>query len=85
MVKLETLYLKNTKIKNDIDLKNNVNLKYFYISGKEEGEEPRVENFDFTNNSKLKYIYIGDRNLKNFDLGKYHNLKYLNLKNNVTK
>ena len=83
MVKLETLYLKNTKIKNDIDLKNNVNLKYFYISGKEEGEEPRVENFDFTNNSKLKYIYIGDRNLKNFDLGKYVNLTRIELENNI--
>ena len=83
MVKLETLYLKNTKIKNDIDLKNNVNLEYFYISGKEEGEEPRVENFDFTNNSKLKYIYIGDRNLKNFDLGKYVNLTRIELENNI--
>ena len=83
MVKLETLYLKNTKIKNDIDFKNNVNLERFEIGGVEEGEEPRVENFDFTNNLKLKTIEIKDRNLKNFDLGKYVNLKSIELENNI--
>ena len=83
MVKLETLYLKNTKIKNNIDLTNNVNLERFEIGGVEEGEEPRVENFDFTNNLKLKTIEIKDRNLKNFDLGKYVNLKSIELENNI--
>ena len=77
------MYLIDTKIKNDIDLKNNVNLEHFSISGKEEGEEPRVENFDFTNNLKLSSINIEDRNLKNFDLGKYVNLNGITLKNNI--
>ena len=83
LLKLKYLYLTEIKLESNIDLKNNVNLKLFYISGKEEGEEPRVENFDFSSNIKLELLTIGDRNLKNFDFGKYHNLKYLKLENNV--
>ena len=51
--------------------------------GVEEGEEPRVENFDFTNNLKLKELEIKDRNLKNFDLGKYVSLTSIELENNI--
>ena len=83
MPKLKDLFLYKTKIKNNIDLRNNVNLERFEIGGVEEGEEPRVENFDFTNNLKLKTIEIKDRNLKNFDLGKYVNLKSIELENNI--
>ena len=83
MPKLKDLLLYKTKIKNNIDLRNNVNLERFEIGGVEEGEEPRVENFDFTNNLKLKTIEIKDRNLKNFDLGKYVNLKSIELENNI--
>ena len=83
MPKLKDLLLYKTKIKNNIDLRNNVNLERFEIGGVEEGEEPRVENFDFTNNLKLKKIEIKDRNLKNFDLGKYVNLKSIELENNI--
>ena len=83
LLKLKYLYLTETKLESNIDLKNNVNLEIFTISGKEEGEEPRVENFDFTNNLKLRHINIGDRNLKNFDLGKYVNLKGITLTNNI--
>ena len=83
MPKLKDLFLYKTKIKNNIDLRNNVNLERFEIGGVEEGEEPRVENFDFTNNLKLKTIEIKDRNLKNFDLGKCVNLKSIELENNI--
>ena len=83
LLNLQGLSLNKTKIKDNIDLKNNVNLEYFGVSGKEEGEEPRVENFDFTNNLKLRSINIGDRNLKNFDLGKYVNLRGIALTNNI--
>ena len=83
LLNLQGLSLNKTKIKDNIDLKNNVNLEHFGVSGKEEGEEPRVENFDFTNNLKLRSINIGDRNLKNFDLGKYVNLRGIALTNNI--
>ena len=83
MPKLKDLFLYKTKIKNNIDLRNNVNLERFEIGGVEEGEEPRVENFDFTNNLKLRTLEIKDRNLKNFDLGKYVNLKSIELENNI--
>ena len=83
MPKLKDLLLYETKIKNNIDLTNNINLERFWIGGVEEGEEPRVENFDFTNNLKLKKLEIKDRNLKNFDLGKYVSLTSIELENNI--
>ena len=83
LLKLKYLDLTETKLESNIDLKNNVELKSFSISGKEEGEEPLVENFNFSSNLNIKELSIGDRNLKNFDLGKYHNLKYLKLENNI--
>ena len=83
MPKLKDLLLYETKIKNNIDLTNNIDLERFWIGGVEEGEEPRVENFDFTNNLKLKTIEIKDRNLKNFDLGKYVSLTSIELENNI--
>ena len=83
LLNLRVLSLMETKIKENIDLKNNVNLEYFGVSGKEEGEEPRVENFDFSSNIKLEGLSIGDRNLKNFNIKKYFNLKGLYLKNNI--
>ena len=83
MPKLKYLSLDKTKIKNNIDLRNNVNLERFEIGGVEEGEEPKVENFDFTNNLNLKTLEIKDRNLKNFDLGKYVNLTSIELENNI--
>ena len=83
LLKLKYLYLTETKLESNIDLKNNVNLELFYISGKEEGEEPRVENFDFTNNLNLRNIKIGDRNLKNFNLDKFNNFSGIDLENNV--
>ena len=83
MPKLKDLLLYETKIKNNIDLTNNINLERFWIGGVEEGEEPRVENFDFTNNLKLKELEIKDRNLKNFDLGKYVSLESVELENNI--
>ena len=83
LLKLKYLYLSETKLESNIDLKNNVELKSFSISGKEEGEEPLVENFNFSSNLNIKELSIGDRNLKNFDFGKYHNLKYLKLENNI--
>ena len=83
MPKLKDLLLYETKIKNNIDLTNNINLERFWIGGVEEGEEPRVENFDFTNNLKLKELEIKDRNLKNFDLGKYVSLTSIELENNI--
>ena len=83
LLKLKYLYLTETKLESNIDLKNNVNLELFYISGKEEGEEPRVENFDFTNNLNLRNIKIGDRNLKNFNLDKFNNFNGIDLENNV--
>ena len=83
MPKLKDLLLYETKIKNNIDLTNNINLERFKIGGVEEGEEPIVENFDFTNNLNLKTLEIKDRNLKNFDLGKYVNLTSIELENNI--
>ena len=83
LLKLKYLDLTETKLESNIDLKNNVELKSFSISGKEEGEEPLVENFNFSSNLNIKELSIGDRNLKNFDFGKYHNLKYLKLENNI--
>ena len=83
MLKLKRLYLRDTKFKNDIDLKSNVNLEGFYISGVEEGEEPRVENFDFSKNLNLKSLEIGNRNLKNFDIKKCINFRYIGLINNI--
>ena len=83
MLKLKRLYLRDTKFKNDIDLKSNVNLEGFYISGVEDGEEPRVENFDFSKNLNLKSLEIGNRNLKNFDIKKCINFRYIGLINNI--
>ena len=83
LLNLKILDLWETKIKDNIDFKNNVNLTSFLLSGVEEGEEPLVENFNFSNNLNIKELSISDRNLKNFDLGKYHNLKYLKLENNI--
>ena len=83
MPKLKDLLLYKTKIKNNIDLRNNVDLEMFKIGGVEEGEEPKVENFDFTNNLKLRTLEIKDRNLKNFDLEKYVNLIQITLENNI--
>ena len=83
LLNLKSLDLWKTKIKDNIDFKNNVNLTSFLLSGVEEGEEPLVENFNFSNNLNIKELSISDRNLKNFDLRKYHNLKYLKLENNI--
>ena len=83
MPKLKDLLLYETKIKNNIDLTNNIDLERFWIGGVEEGEEPKVENFDFTNNLKLRTLEIKDRNLKNFDLEKYVNLIDITLENNI--
>ena len=83
MPKLKDLLLYKTKIKNNIDLRNNINLERFKIGGVEEGEEPIVENFDFTNNLNLKTLEIKDRNLKNFDLEKNVNLTWIELENNI--
>ena len=83
MPKLKDLLLYKTKIKNNIDLRNNVDLERFWIGGVEEGEEPKVENWDFTNNLNLRTLEIKDRNLKNFDLGKYVSLTSIELENNI--
>ena len=86
LLKLKYLYLSETKLESNIDLKNNVELKSFSISGKEEGEEPRVENFDFSSNIKLEVLTIGDRNLKNFNnfnLDKSNIFSGIYLKNNI--
>ena len=86
LLKLKYLYLSETKLESNIDLKNNVELKSFSISGKEESEEPRVENFDFSSNIKLEVLTIGDRNLKNFNnfnLDKSNIFSGLYLENNI--
>ena len=83
LLNLQGLSLWETKIKDNIDFKNNVNLKSISISGVVRGEEPILENFNFSSNTKLEGLSIGDRNLKNFNIKKYVNLKYLNLKNNI--
>ena len=86
LLKLKYLYLSETKLEINIDLKNNVELKSFSISGKEESEEPRVENFDFSSNIKLEVLTIGDRNLKNFNnfnLDKSNIFSGIYLKNNI--
>ena len=86
LLKLKYLYLSETKLESNIDLKNNVELKSFSISGKEEGEEPRVENFDFSSNIKLEILTIGDRNLKNFNnfnLDKSNIFSGIYLENNI--
>ena len=83
MPKLKDLLLYKTKINNNIDLTNNVNLERFWIGGVEAGEEPKVENFDLSHNHNLKTLEIKDRNLKNFDLGKYVSLTSIELENNI--
>ena len=86
LLKLNYLYLTETKLESNIDLKNNVELKSFSISGKEEGEEPIVENFDFSSNIKLEILSISDRNLKNFNnfnLDKSNIFSGLYLENNI--
>ena len=83
MPKLKDLLLYKTKIKNNIDLTNNINLERFEIGGVEAGEEPKVENFDLSHNHNLKTLEIKDRNLKNFDLGKYVSLTSIELENNI--
>ena len=83
MPKLKDLLLYETKIKNNIDLTNNIDLERFWIGGVEEGEEPKVENFDLSHNHNLKTLEIKDRNLKNFDLGKYVSLTSIELENNI--
>ena len=83
LLNLQGLSLWETKIKDNIDFKNNVNLKSISLSGGVRGEEPILENFNFSSNIKLEGLSIGDRNLKNFNIKKYVNLKYLNLTNNI--
>ena len=83
MPKLKDLLLYKTKIKNNIDLTNNINLERFEIGGVEAGEEPKVENFDLSHNHNLKTLEIKDRNLKNFDFGKYVSLTSIKLENNI--
>ena len=83
--KLSALSLLDTNLEDSIDLKNNINLSVFELSGVNASGKINIETLNMPNKEKLYKLTIKNRNLENINLEEFVNLQTLELMGNKIK